>query len=178
MPPDSILVGVFGAPHGVRGAVRQKSYTHDARAILGLGALRAEDGRAFEVALLRPAGEMLIVRVEGVADRDAAAALTNTRLYVPRAALPQAAEGEEFYYADLLGLAVEDQAGRGLGTVVGVEDFGAGDLLEIAPAGGGRTAWLPFTRAFVPVVDLGGRRIVAAPPEGWDAPAEDEEERA
>ncbi|HVV93059.1 MAG TPA: ribosome maturation factor RimM [Hyphomicrobiales bacterium] len=178
--PDRILVGVFGAPHGVRGAVRLKSYTQDPRAILGLGPLDAEDGRAFGVTLVRPAGEeMLIVRVAGIADRDAAAALTNTRLYVPRSAFPQAADGEEFYYADLLGLPVESREGEPLGSVVGVEDFGAGDLLEIAPAGGGPTAWLPFTRAFVPVVDLVGRRLVAAPPVEWGTPAnEDEEEPA
>jgi 16S rRNA processing protein RimM len=110
-----------------------------------------------------------------LADRDAAAALTNTRLYVPRGALPATADGEEFYYADLLGMAVEDQAGAVLGTVVGVEDFGAGDLLEIAPAGGGPTAWLPFSREAVPVVDLAGGRLVAVPPEGWNAPPQEEE---
>jgi 16S rRNA processing protein RimM len=175
MPPDSILVGVFGAPHGVRGQIRLKSYTADPAAILAFGSLRAEDGRVFRLRFIRPAGEMLIVAVEGIADRDAAAALTNTRLYVPRGALPATADGEEFYYADLLGMAVEDQAGAVLGTVVGVEDFGAGDLLEIAPAGGGPTAWLPFSREAVPVVDLAGGRLVAVPPEGWNAPPQEEE---
>jgi 16S rRNA processing protein RimM len=176
---DRILVGVFGAPHGVRGQIRLKSYTDDPLAILVLGPLRAEDGRSFDVRLVRVAGAMLIVAVAGVADRDAAAALTNTRLFVPRTVLP-AADGDDFYYADLLGLPVEDQAGAPLGTVVGVENFGAGDLLEIAPAAGGPTAWLPFTRACVPTVDIAARRVVAVPPEGWNAAegGDGEEERA
>jgi 16S rRNA processing protein RimM len=175
MPHIRVLVGVFGAPHGVRGEVRLKSYTEDPAAVTGYGALESEDGaRRFTVRQVGTAKDMLIVRVAGVADRDAAAALTNLKLYVPRAQLP-AAEGEEFYYADLLSLPVEDDAGAPIGTVVGVENFGAGDLLEIAPAGGGPTAYLPFSREVVPTVDLAARRIVAHPPQGWNETAEDEE---
>jgi 16S rRNA processing protein RimM len=175
MPQDRVLVGIFGAPHGVRGGVRLKSYTADPAAIAGYGPLESEDGkRRFAVKLVRTAGEILIVRVDGVADRDAAAALTNLQLYVPRARLP-AAGGDEFYYADLLTLPVEDAAGAAIGTVVGVENFGAGDLLEIAPAGGGPTAYLPFSREIVPTVDIAGRRIVANPPEGWNTAGDDGE---
>jgi 16S rRNA processing protein RimM len=89
--------------------------------------------------------------------------LKNLRLYVARERLPKPAD-DEFYYADLVGLAATTPDGAVFGTVKAVHNFGAGDLLEIEPAGGGATLLLPFTEATVPAIDLAGRKLVVAPP--------------
>jgi 16S rRNA processing protein RimM len=105
------------------------------------------------------------VRVEGVASREAAEALNRTRLYAARDQLPPPENEDEFLAADLVGLTVEDTQGTTLGRIVAVPNYGGGDLLEIAPAGGGPTALLPFTKGFVPNVELARRRVIADPPE-------------
>ncbi len=166
MSGDRVLIGVFGAPHGVRGEMRLKSYTADPAAVVDYGPVFTEDGRRFVLKLVRPLkDDMVVVRAEGVADRDAAARLTNVRLYVPREKLPEPEE-EEFYHSDLVGLRVETAEGEALGTVAAVVDFGAGDLLEIRRPAGGPTVLLPFTKAFVPTIDLRAGRILALPPAG------------
>jgi 16S rRNA processing protein RimM len=146
--------------------VRLKSFTADPAAIATYGPLVGDDGRRFVLTGVRPAGapDMLIARVEGVATREAAEALNRVRLHAPRDRLPPT-EDDEFLAADLIGLAVEAATGEVLGTVVAVPDYGGGDLLEIAPAGGGRTVLLPFTKAFVPAVDLAGKRVMINPPD-------------
>jgi 16S rRNA processing protein RimM len=164
--PQKILVGVFGAAHGIRGEVRLKSYTADPAAIGGYGPLYDGGGaRRFSIDALRPIGkDLFVARVAGVADRSAAEALNGTELFVPRDAL-SAPEEEEFYYADLIGLRVENEDGEIFGTVVAVHNFGAGDIVEIAPpadAANKTTAMLAFTRALVPVVDVSAARIVVA----------------
>ncbi len=95
-------------------------------------------------------------------DRSAAERLRNLDLYVPRGRLP-APQPDEFYHADLIGLAVEDGRGKPIGSVVAVHNFGAGDLLEIALAEGRETVMLPFTAAAVPQVDIAAGRIVLDP---------------
>ena len=113
--------------------------------------------------LLRPIPGAFAARLTGVATREEAEALKGTRLYAPRDRLPPLAD-DEFYHADLIGLAVVDTGGAPLGTVRAVLDHGAGDILEIARPGA-PDLLLPFTRAAVPTVDLAARRIVADPPE-------------
>jgi 16S rRNA processing protein RimM len=176
MTQAMILVGVVGAPHGVRGEMRLKSYTQDPMAIVGYSPLSdARGARQFTVTAARPLkDDLLVVRLEGVDDRDAAAALTNTRLFVPRDRLPPP-DDDEFYHADLVGLAVETQGGDTLGTVQAVPNFGAGEILEVRPADGGRAFMLPFTKAAVPVVDLRGGRIIAERPVEIDAKGGDSE---
>lgn len=157
---DTVLIAVFGAPHGVRGELRLKSFTADPADFDAYGPLKDARGRAFEIAAKRPVkGDLFVVRVKGVDDRTAAEALTNVELFAPRAALPPAEEGE-FYHVDLIGLVAVDEAGAEIGKVVDVLNFGAGDILEIAPAGGGETALVPFRDEFVPTVDLEARRVV------------------
>ena len=171
MSDGTILVGRFGAPHGVRGEVRLQSFTADPRAIAGYGSLRDKTGRRFTLAAVRLVRDnMLVARVAGIADRDGAAALTNLELYVERAALPPPGE-DEFYVADLVGMAVADDQGRALGTVIGVPNYGGGDLLELRPASGGETLLLPFTRAVVPTIDFSARRLTVVPPEEVDGDA-------
>jgi 16S rRNA processing protein RimM len=173
-----VLVGEFGRPHGLKGELRLKSYTADPLAIGSYGPLATEAGRTLSLVSVRPAPgaapDLLIARVEGVATRDAAEALNRTRLHVDRGRLPPPEDADEFLVADLVGLTVETPAGETLGTVAAVPNYGGGDLLEIAPAGGGATALLPFTRAFVPGVDLAAGRIVADAPADLFEPARPE----
>ena len=165
---DRVLIARIGAAHGIKGEVRVKAFTGTPADIAAYGPLEAPDGRLFEVETLRPAAgkspEMLVVRFAGVADRNAAEALNGIELSIPRQRLP-AAEDDEFYYADLIGLSAETVDGRSLGTVIGVQNYGAGDLLEVAPSRGD-TILVPFTRAVVPRVDIEEGRVVVDPPEG------------
>jgi 16S rRNA processing protein RimM len=174
-----ICIAQIGAAHGVRGEVRLKPFTEDPLSVTRYGPLETEDGkRRFEIETARPAKDMLVVRLKGVADREAAERLTNLRLYVARERLPKPAD-DEFYYADLIGLAAMTVDGRSIGIVKAMHNFGAGDLLEIEPASGGNTMLLPFTETVVPVIDIAGRRVVVAPPDEVvvEGEAEDEENR-
>ena len=167
---DQVCVAEITGAHGVRGLVKLKSYTEDAAAAGSYGPVSTEDGvRSFELRLLSRQRDQWIARLDSIGTREAAEALAGVRLYIPRSRLPEAEE-DEFYHADLIGLPVEIQDGEHLGTVVGVHNFGAGDLVEIR-RGDGSTVMVPFTRAVVPIVDFAGRRMVIDPPTGLlDAP--------
>jgi 16S rRNA processing protein RimM len=158
-----VCIAQIGAAHGVRGEVRLKAFTEDPLSVTDYGPLEAEDGRRIEIEAVRPAKDMLVARLKGVADRNAAEALTNLRLYVARERLPPPAD-DEFYYADLIGLAATTADGAPFGTVKAVHNFGAGDLLEIEPEAGGATMMLPFSETTVPAVDIAGGKIVVVPP--------------
>ena len=158
-----VCIAQIGAAHGVRGEVRLKPFTEDPLAVAANGALQTEDGGRVEIEAVRPAKDMLVARLKGVSDRNAAEALRNVRLYVAREKLPPP-EDDEFYYADLVGLMAVRADGEALGTVKAVHNFGAGDLLEIEPVAGGATMMLPFTETTVPSVDVAEGRIVVEPP--------------
>jgi 16S rRNA processing protein RimM len=173
LPQQRILLGVIGRPHGVRGLLHVVSHTHDPASLAAYGRLDDGAGRSF---VLRWRGDGIAVVAEvvdgsevPVTDRDAAARLTNTRLYIDRDRLP-APEEEEFYLADLLGLSAQDAAGALLGTVAQVHDYGAGVSLEIARADA-PALLVPFTRAAVPVVDVAAGRITVVAPAEIDAGA-------
>jgi len=159
-----VCLGQIGAAHGIRGEVRLWSFTADPAAIASYGPLETEDGRVFEIKTMRPAKDHFVARLSGVADRNAAERLANQKLYVPRERLPEPEAADEFYHADLVGLAVVDRAGARLGTVVAVHNFGAGDLIEVRQAAGAPTLMLPFTEAAVPEVDLAAGRLVVEQP--------------
>jgi 16S rRNA processing protein RimM len=161
-----VCVAQIGGPHGVRGEVRLKSFTADPEAVARYGPLQTEDGRrSFEIeTTLRQDKDAMIVRLRGVDDRSAAEGLRNLRLYIPRARLPETEDNETFYHADLIGLAVVDGEGVAIGTVTAVHNFGAGDLIEVEPLGGGTTVLLPFTETVVPRVDIAAGRVVVDPP--------------
>ncbi len=166
MSGDRVCVGAVAGAFGVRGEVRLKSFCAEAADIAGYGPLWTEDGRrSFEVTLTRAVKNGFAARLSGVATKEAADALRGTRLYVDRDALPDLPD-DEFYHADLVGLRVFDTGGTDLGTVRGVQNHGATDLLEIAVPGHGDTVLLPFTRAAVPTVDIAGGRLIADPPDG------------
>lgn len=164
-PADRVLLGEIGAAQGLKGEVRLRSHTQEPAAIARYGALLDEEGRAIEIESVRVTPKALIARIKGVTTREGAEALNRTKLYVPRERLP-AREEEEWYHADLIGLAAIGQEGEEIGRVVAVQNFGAGDLIEIKPASGGATVLVPFTRDTVPEVDVEGGRLTIAPPEG------------
>jgi 16S rRNA processing protein RimM len=161
-----VCVARIGAAHGTRGEVKLWSFTAAPGAVGDYGPLETTDGtQAFEIEALRPGKDFFVARLKGVTDRSAAERLRNTDLYVARERLPEP-DAEEFYHADLIGLDARDTAGKALGSVVAVHNFGAGDLLEIAPAAGGETVMLPFTAAIVPVIEIANGRIIVDPPAG------------
>lgn len=159
-----VCVAQIGAAHGLKGEVRLFSFTQDPLAVGKYGALESEDGkRKFEIEDLRPGKDHFIARLRGIADRDAAERLRNVKLYVARDRLPEPDEPDSFYHADLIGMAVVTTAGDGLGELVAIHNFGAGDVLEVRLANG-ETILLPFTEIAVPRIDLEGRTIVVDPP--------------
>jgi 16S rRNA processing protein RimM len=160
-----VCLGQFGAPHGVRGEIRLHSFTADPSAITNYGPLESEDGRVFKIEAMRQAKDHFVARISGIADRNAAELLKNVKLFVPRERLPEPDAPDEFYHADLIGLSVVDRDGQNLGTVVAVHNFGAGDLIEITPEGGGKTELLPFDEFHVPAVDIAAGKIVAVRPQ-------------
>lgn len=166
MTDDRICVGRIGAPHGVRGEVRLWAFTEDPMTVMGYGPLETEDAsRTFTIEAMRPAKDHFVARLAGIDDRSKAEALTNARLFVRRARLPQPEDEDTFYHADLIGLAAMDPNGSPIGTVLAVHNFGAGDVIEIQPPQG-PSVMLPFTKAVVPTVDLQAKRIVIDAPEG------------
>lgn len=161
--PARVLVGRFGRPHGVRGEIRLQSFTEDPSAIAGYGPFTGADGsRLFELESVRPQGDFFVARVVGIADRTQAETLTNIELFVPRERLP-AAEEDEYFLADLVGCTALTQGGLAYGTVTGVANYGAGDILDIRRADG-ESLMIPFRKLFVPLVDIAARQIVVVPP--------------
>lgn len=158
MADAKVLLGEIGRPHGVRGLVRVRSFTAEPEDLTAYGPLTDEGGtRRFALELLSAD----LAKIDGVADRDAAARLTGTRLYVSRDALPPTEDPDEFYLSDLEGLSAFTEAGASLGRVRAVEDHGAGAFLVLE---GPPERLVPFTRVAVPAIDLGAGRITVAPP--------------
>jgi 16S rRNA processing protein RimM len=167
-----IAVGVFGAVHGVRGEIRIKSYTSEPSAIAAYGPLSDAAGtNVIKIIAVRPLkGEMVLAKIEGVFDRKTAERLEGVEIFALRENLPATGE-DEFYHADLVGMRAVSPAGAEIGRVIALRNFGAGDILEIAPCGGGETLLLPFTKAVAPEIDIAGGRIVIAPPREIDGGA-------
>ena len=161
-----ILVGQVAGAFGVRGEMRITAHTADPLSLLEYSPLKRQDG---EVALTLAGGRAvkgaLITRAREVETREEAQALRGLRLYIERDALPAPEDEDEFYLADLIGLAAVSPEGEGLGRVKSVHNFGAGDLLEIDPDTGAPSWWAPFTREVVPEVRLSEGMIVVARPQ-------------
>lgn len=168
-----ICLGIITGAHGIKGWVRVKSFTADPEAIAAYGPLQDEGGaRRFEIEIVGAGKGVLLARIGGVADRNAAERLKGVRLYIRRADLPPPEDGE-FYEADLIGLAALRADGSPLGVIRGVNDFGAGASLEIEDEAG-KMVVVPFTAAAVPTVDVANKRVVVVPPAGLlDAPTRD-----
>jgi len=166
MAPRIRVARILG-PHGVRGVVKLQVFLEAPDALAAFEGLADAAGRIYRLSLEGVSGGAPLARIEGVTSREAAEALAKTELFVSRAALPETEDGE-FYEADLVGLAVVDEGGETLGQVAAVVDFGAGPLIEVKPAEGGATVFLPFTEGVVPAVDLkAGIVRVALQPGLW-----------
>src|SRR5438477_6724653 len=164
-PSGRVCVGAVAGAHGVRGAVKIKSFTGTPEDIACYGALEDESGeRHFTLRLTGSGKGVLIGHLSGITDRNQAEAARGLRLYLHRNALPPT-EADEYYHADLIGLEAVLSDGTAVGPVRAVHDFGAGDTLEIARAEGPPLI-VPFTRAVVPSVDLAAGRLVIEPPPG------------
>jgi 16S rRNA processing protein RimM len=162
-----ICIARIGAAHGVRGAVKLWTFTEDPLAVMQYGALASKDGaRSFELATAREAKGHLVATLKGIATREDAERLNGIELYIAREMLP-ATDDDEYYHADLIGLAAVNAANAPLGRVIAIHNFGAGDIIEIAPTQGA-TLLLPFTNAVVPSVDLAGGRVVIELPSEID----------
>jgi len=159
-----VCVAQIGAAHGLKGDLRLRSFTEDSQTFAQYGPLETEDRtRRLEIESMRPAGDAFVIRFRGVADRNAAEALRDVKLYVDRDKLP-AADEDEFYHADLVGLIAVTKADELFGDVVAVHNFGAGDIIELKMAGNGGTVMLSFDQKTFPAVDIPGGRIVVEPP--------------
>lgn len=170
---ERLCIGVVAGVHGVRGALRIKAFTADPADLTSYGALTTEAGQTWRLKGASVDGKGVVTaKIDGVDDRDQAEALKGTKLYIERGALP-AAEEDEFYIADLIGLPAESPTGAPLGIIKAVYNFGAGDVVEVSGEQG--EILVPFTLKAVPVVDVKARRVVIDPPELTEA-EEDEDQ--
>ena len=154
---DRIALAAVAGAHGIKGELRLKLLSDSA------GSLERHEnllvgGAARRLLSIRDAGKTAVARFEGIADRAAAEALRGSIIEVDRSDLPPLEEGE-YYYADLIGLPAVDAAGNKLGSVSAVENYGAGDLLEIE-TGGGKRSLIPFKEG---IADLEEGRIILDP---------------
>src|SRR3979411_2058272 len=159
MPPAPICVARIGAAHGVRGEGKLWTFTEDPLAVKRYGPLVTKDGtRQFEVTSAREAKGHLVASLKGIATREDAERLNGLELYVARDRLP-ATEADEYYHADLIGLAAVNAADEPIGRVIANHNFGARDHTERAPPNAA-TMLLPFRNAVVPTSDLARGRVV------------------
>lgn len=173
----TLLLGVVIGAQGVRGEVKVKTFTGEPEVLGDYGPLQdASATRTYQLKVLRLSkGDVVIARIKGVEDRNAAEALKGTELYIQRSALPQAGEGE-FYFADLVGLTAM-MSGRVLGRVSAVHNYGAGDMLEVK-TDSGRSAMVPFTDDAVPDVNLAAGTVTVEPAFWLGAPETEEDRKA
>jgi 16S rRNA processing protein RimM len=165
-PRDQVLVGVIVGAHGIKGEVKLKSFTSEPMSIGRYGPLQSSSGQQFEITKLKAAKDDFIASLKGVADRNEAEALKGTELFVARQKLPKL-KTSETYAHDLMGLDVVLENGSTLGRLVGMPNYGAGDLLEVVVDGNSETVLIPFTNAFVPQDDFSDGKITVILPEGY-----------
>jgi 16S rRNA processing protein RimM len=172
---DLVLLGRIAGAQGLKGEVKINSFTAAAEDIAAYGPLADAKGRQFLMERVRHLkGGTVVAVLAGVKDRGAAEALRGTELYVARDQLPPADE-DEWYYEDLVGLKAMSPEGEAIGEVLSVQNFGAGDLLEIRQHDMRQSRFVPFTKAVVPVVDVkNGRAVVDLPEEVDEQPRSDE----
>jgi 16S rRNA processing protein RimM len=171
-----VLLGRIGAAQGLRGELRITTFTESPENIAAYGPLRDAKGRSFEIETLRALkGAQVVVRLAGVDDRTAAEALNGVELFIDKALLPETEENE-WYYEDLIGLKAVSSEGSEIGVIASVQNFGAGDLLEIRLSGSQGTIFLSFTEAAVPDVDIKAGRVIVIMPEEIEAGPEEHED--
>lgn len=157
-----VIMAQIGRAHGLKGEVHAQSFTSDPLALTDYGDLTDAKGRVYKIAAMRPQGTGLVLRLTGVTTREAAEALNGVELLMPRDALPDTADDDDFYYADLIGLEAVSTGNETLGKVLAVHNFGAGDMLEMRLASG-KSVFVPFTKAAVPTVSVKSGTITIDP---------------
>ena len=163
-PAERVLIGRITAAHGIRGDIVVHSFAANPADIAAYGPLTDKSGtRAFTLTVVRVTPKGVVARLAGIADRTAAEALRGTELYADRKRFPATTE-DEYYHADLIGLAAVAPDGTALGTLIGIENYGAGDLLDIRLAGTTKSELVPFSDAFVTHVDLAARTVTIIMP--------------
>jgi 16S rRNA processing protein RimM len=169
-----ILLGTIGAAHGIKGEVRITSHTQEPEAIAGYGPLDTDrPGLTVTIVAARLQKTVLIARLDGVRDRDAAEKLNGVSLFVERSRLPEHDDEDDFYHADLIGLDARLDTGVSIGRVIALHNHGAGDLIELQDERNGDTFLFPFTKAVVPTIRIAEGFLVISPPVDAD-PAEEE----
>jgi 16S rRNA processing protein RimM len=163
-PRDMVLVGLITSAHGIKGEVKLRSFTADPEAIAAYSPLETAKGEKISIAKLRAQKDGFIAILKGVTDRNRAEALRGTELFVPRARLPEPDEGE-VYIHDLIGLPVHLADGALLGEILSVENYGAGDLIDVKIEGRKDTVLIPFADAYV--LEADGEKVVVDLPEGF-----------
>ena len=158
-----ISLGTIATAHGIRGEVKLRSFTADPYDITSYGPLSDKTGKQYNITVTGGTKDALIARIEGVTTRDAAEALRNTELFVARDALPETDE-HEYYHADLIGIKLSLESGEAFGTITGVHNFGAGDLVAVMLASG-EEELLPFSKATFPNFDIKKGMGIIVPPE-------------
>ena len=150
-----VCLGAIVGVHGIKGEVKVKSWTEKDRDIGTYGVLHDKSGsKELCLKVVGHSKELLRCKIKGVDDRNAAEALIGTELYVNREALPDLDE-EEYYQADLVGLKViEQESSSEIGKISGIYNFGAGDILEIKLKVNGKTEMIPFTKVYVPQINI------------------------
>ena len=161
-----VLVGVIVGAHGIKGEVKLKSFTSDPLSIGRYDPLQSSSGQQFEIAKLKAAKDDFIASLKGIGNRNEAEALKGTELFVARDKLPKL-KIHETYAHDLIGLDILLDDGSRLGKLVGMPNYGAGDLLEVEVIGNTETILIPFTNAFVPQNDFTSGKIIVNLPEGY-----------
>ena len=162
---NKLLMGRIGAAHGIKGEVRIQSFTEDPLALASYGPLSTnKPGLTIKILAARTTTNVLVARLEGINDRNAAEKLNGVELYVDRALLPDTDDDDDFYHADLIGLKARLADGSEIGEVMAVPNFGAGDLLEIRDPRSGDTYLYPFSKAVVPEVRVAEGYLLIDPP--------------
>lgn len=164
-----IILARIGAPNGVRGAARVKLFGDDPAGLSEYGPLRRADGKGHLAVNSMRAGktlDMVVATFEGITSREKVAELNGVELGLPRSALPDVDDEDDFYHADLIGLEVRLTNGARFGEIMQVANYGADDLLDVKPDRGGPSVLVPFTKAIVPTVKVGDGYVVLDPPDG------------
>ena len=164
---ERLCLGVISGVHGIKGEVKITSFTQAPGDIAIFGPLEDETGaRTFEITSARTTkGNTVVASLKDMTQRNQAEAVKGVKLFVARDLLPAADEGE-WYYIDLIGLEAIGTDDSVFGRIISVQNFGAGDLLEIERADSKKTILLPFTQEAVPEVDIPGGKVTVSPPEG------------
>lgn len=164
VPRDLVSVGVITGAHGIKGEVKLRSFTADPEAIASYSPLETAKGTSIEIVRLRAQKDGFIAVLKGVTDRNASEALKGTELFVPRSRLPEPEDGE-VYLDDLIGLPVVLKDGTPLGEIIGVENFGASDLIDVKVEGRKDTVLIPFAGGFIVAADAG--KVIVDLPDGF-----------